>query len=486
MKYEQFLEIYNAGPQATYKLFMSLMQVNQALIKRTEQLEERLEDLEARLNNNSRNSSKPPSTDEFVKPKSQRKKSGKSSGGQKGHKGNTLKMSDTPDHRVVHTVDNCQSCGLSLEEVLPNCAEKRQVYDLPPLQVEVTEHIVQSKVCPFCGKENKACFPEQVTHPVQYGRNLKGLLVYLNQYQMLPYERLVELFSDLFNHPISEGTLYNTNRTVYEALKLTEDEIVEQLINSTTVHFDETGMRVEGKRQWMHVASTEKLTHYAYHTKRGSEATDAIGILPEFQGTAVHDFWKSYLNYKCSHALCNAHHIRELTGIMELTGQKWPQEMIDLLLEIKEAVENRKAQAKELYPKQIVAFEQKYDEILQKGFLVNPPPVKERGKRGRPKQSKAKNLLDRLQGYRKETLAFMYDFQVPFDNNLAERDLRMVKVKQKISGVFRSNYGAKMYCRIRGYISTARKNSVPVLAAIKSALEGNPFVPNLNICQRAE
>jgi hypothetical protein len=236
----------------------------------------------------------------------------------------------------------------------------------------------------------------------------------------------------------------------------------------------------------MHVASTEKLTHYAYHTKRGSEATDAIGILPEFQGTAVHDFWKSYLNYKCSHALCNAHHIRELTGIMELTGQKWPQEMIDLLLEIKEAVENRKAQAKELYPKQIVAFEQKYDEILQKGFLVNPPPVKERGKRGRPKQSKAKNLLDRLQGYRKETLAFMYDFQVPFDNNLAERDLRMVKVKQKISGVFRSNYGAKMYCRIRGYISTARKNSVPVLAAIKSALEGNPFVPNLNICQRAE
>ena len=258
------------------------------------------------------------------------------------------------------------------------------------------------------------------------------------------------------------------------------------MIHSFAAHFDETGMRVEGKRQWMHVASTEYLTHYAYHAKRGSDATDDIGILPQFQGTAVHDFWKSYLNYKCSHALCNAHHIRELTAIAESTGQQWPQEMIELLIEIKEAVEDRKTQATELKPEEHVAFEQKYDEILQKGFLVNPPPVKEKGKRGRPKQSKAKNLLDRLQDYRKETLAFMYDFQVPFDNNLAERDLRMVKVKQKISGVFRSDLGAKMYCRIRGYISTARKNSVPVLNAITSALEGNPFVPNIIDCQRAE
>lgn len=486
MKYEQFLEIYNAGPEATYKLLMSFMQVNQALTKRAEQLEERVEGLESSVNKNSRNSSKPPSTDEFVKPKSQRKKSSKSSGGQKGHKGKTLEISDTPDHRVVHSADNCGGCGSSLDEVQPDHVERRQVYDLPPLQVEVTEHLVENKICPCCGKQNKACFPEQVNHPVQYGNNIKGLLIYLNQYQLLPYERLVELFSDLFNHPISEGTLYNTNLAVYEALESTENEIVEQLIHSTAVHFDETGMRVEGKRQWMHVASTENLTHYAYHAKRGSDATDDIGILPEFNGTAVHDYWKSYLNYKCSHALCNAHHIRELTGIAESTGQQWPQEMIDLLLEIKEEVEDRKAKAIELTPEELAAFEQKYNEILQKGFLVNPPPVKEKGKRGRPKQSKAKNLLDRLQEHRDETLAFMYDFQVPFDNNLAERDLRMVKVKQKISGVFRSDFGAKMYCRIRGYISTARKNSAPVLNAIKSALEGKPFVPDLNICQRAE
>ena len=480
MKYEQFLEVYHAGPKATYELFMSIIQVNAILVKRTDELDKQIQDVQAKLHKNSRNSSKPPSSDEFVKPKSQRKKSGKPTGGQKGHEGHTLKMSDSPDHRVVHTVDTCQGCGYTLEKVLPESVEKRQVFDLPPLQVEVTEHLAQSKLCPCCGKKSKACFPEQVTHPVQYGNNVKGLLVYLNQYQMVPYERLAELMGDVFNHPVSEGTLYNVNRVVYEALEPVEDEIVKQLIGSPVAHVDETGLRVEGKRQWMHVTSTERLTHYAYHGKRGSEATDSIGILPAFQGTAVHDFWKSYLNYKCFHALCNAHHLRELTGIMELTSQKWPQEMINLLLEIKANVDEKKMEKHtELGPGIRANYEARYDEILKKGFLVNPPPVKEKGKRGRPKQGKARNMLNRLQEYRRETLAFMYDFRVPFDNNLAERDLRMVKVKQKISGVFRSSQGAKMFCRIRGYISTARKNSVPVLASIKHALEGNPFVPEL-------
>ena len=219
--------------------------------------------------------------------------------------------------------------------------------------------------------------------------------------------------------------------------------------------------------------------YYAYHSKRGSTATDAIGILPEYQGISVHDFWKSYLNYKCDHALCNAHHLRELTGIMELTGQQWPQEMIDLLLEIKATVEKRRATAFRLEPEELQSFEIRYDLIVAKGFQANPPPVKEKGKRGRVKQGKTRNMLNRLQEYRRETLAFMYDFQVPFDNNQAERDLRMMKVKQKISGVFRSDLGAKMFCRIRGYVSTARKNSIPVLVAIKSALEGKPFVLEL-------
>ena len=482
MKYEQFLELYNAGPEPVYKLLLSIIETNKALVDKVSSLsqqvalqDERIKELESQLNKNSRNSSKPPSTDEFVKPKSQRKKSGKSSGGQKGHKGHHLKMSDHPDRSIVHTVKSCLGCGKTLEGISQVRAERRQVYDIPLPKVEVVEHLVESKVCPCCGMHNKASFPDGVTHPVQYGKNLKGLLVYLNQYQLLPYERLVELMHDLFGHTISEGTLFNTNRTVYEALKTAEEGIVEQLIASSVIHVDETGMRGEGKRQWVHVVATTKLTHYAYHAKRGSDATDEIAILPGFKGTAVHDFWKSYLNYKCEHALCNAHHLRELTGIMELTGQKWPQEMIELLLKIKDTVTEKE----KLAPHEISSFETEYDRIVAKGFSENPPPVKEKGKRGRTKQGRARNMLNRLHEYRRETLAFMYDPQVPFDNNLAERDLRMLKVKQKISGVFRSELGAKMFCRIRGYISTARKNSVSVLDAIKSALAGKPFVPEL-------
>lgn len=482
MKYEQFLEFYNAGPEPVYKLLLSIIETNKVLMDKVSSLsqqvaiqDERIKELESQLNKNSRNSSKPPSSDEFVKPKSQRKKSGKSSGGQKGHKGHHLKISDNPDRSIVHTVKSCFGCGKTLEDIPSARTDRRQVYDIPPPKVEVIEHLVESKVCPCCGTHNKAFFPDGVTHTVQYGDNLKGFLVYLNQYQLLPYERLVELMHDLFGHTVSEGTLFNTNRTVYEALKTAEEEIVEQLIAASVVHVDETGMRVEGKRQWVHVVATPNLTHYAYHAKRGSKATDEIAILPGFKGTAVHDFWKSYLNYKCDHALCNVHHLRELTGIMELTGQTWPQEMIDLLLKIKDNV----AEKENLEPDEINSFETEYDRIVAKGFLENPPPIKEKGKRGRTKQSRARNMLNRLHEYRRETLAFMYDPHVPFDNNLAERDLRMLKVKQKISGVFRSDLGAKMFCRIRSYISTARKNSVPVLDAIKSALAGKPFVPEL-------
>lgn len=222
MNYEQFLEIYHAGPEATYKLFISIVQVNILLSKRTDKLDEQIQGLEDRLNKNSRNSSKPPSTDEFVKPKSQRKKSGKPSGGQKGHKGHTLKMSAQPDHSITHAVKTCHGCGSTLEGVAVDSIEKRQVFDLPPLQIEVTEHLVQSKICPFCGEKNKSSFPEGITQPAQYGNRLKAFLVYLNQYQMLPYERLVELFNDVFNHSISEGTLYNANRFAYEALETTE------------------------------------------------------------------------------------------------------------------------------------------------------------------------------------------------------------------------------------------------------------------------
>ena len=295
---------------------------------------------------------------------------------------------------------------------------------------------------------------------------------------MIPYERAVEFISDVYGHQLSEATVFNANCAIYEALESAEQKIISQLIASPVVHLDETEMRIVNSRQWVHVVSNDKCTHYAHHSKRGNEATDEIGVLPSIEGTAVHDHWKPYYNYNFSHALCNAHHLRELTGILELTEQQWPQEMIDLLLEIKDAVDKTKTIAHKFNPDDIKDFELRYDEIIAKGYSENPPPTEPSvKKRGRKKQSKARNMLNRLENHKSEVLAFMHHFNVPFDNNLAERDLRMIKVKQKISGVFRSDLGAKIFCRVRGYISTARKNSIPVLGAIKTALDDNPFVP---------
>jgi transposase len=352
MKYEQFLEIYQAGPEAVYQLVSGIIETKMMFMDKVASLsqqvalqEERIKELEAQFKKNSRNSSKPPSSDEFIKPKSQRKKSGKPSGGQKGHKGDTLKMTNTPDNIVHHRVKTCQGCGHSLEEVQPQGVERRQVFDLPPLKIKITEHQTESKVCPYCGLKNKASFPEGVGLPVQYGDNLKAFLVYLNQYQMTPYKRAAELIQDVYGHRLSQGTLFNAIGAAYEALEPVEEEIINLLVGASVVHVDETGIRVLDQRQWLHVISTETLTYYAHHEKRGSKATDEIGILPRFKGVSVHDFWKPYFKYDCGHALCNAHHLRELTGILELNQQKWPQEMIELLLEIKATVDERKPTA---------------------------------------------------------------------------------------------------------------------------------------------
>jgi len=479
MKREDILSVYVAGPEAVIKLINSLTATIAKLEEQVIELKERVKTLEDRLNKNSHNSSKPPSTDNFVRVKSQRQKSGKPVGGQKGHPGHTLKMVDNPEHTVIHGVSVCKRCGKSLETVEATTYERHQVFDLPPIKVEVTEHRAESKICPYCGCLNKATFSKEAQRPVQYGPRLRSIGIYLSQYQLLPYERISELFADLFGHQLSQATLVNANKTAYEVLEPVEEEIKQQVIASPVAHFDETGLYINGKREWLHVASAEKLTYYAAHPKRGHEATDEIGILPEFQGTAVHDFWKPYLRYLCHHALCNAHHLRDLTGILEQDKQEWPKEMIDLLLKIKEDVEEKKAIANQLEPVQIKSFEEKYDQIIQKGLAENPPPITldQPKRRGRKKQSKAKNLLDRLKKYRQETLAFMYDFSIPFDNNQAERDIRMMKVQQKISGTFRSSQGAKDFCRIRGYISTLRKNFLSVIDAIQSALEGNPFIP---------
>ncbi|NLZ54024.1 MAG: IS66 family transposase [Thermoanaerobacteraceae bacterium] len=485
MKKEQFLLLCRTNPEEVFKLVTTMGETISALMAQVETLNNQVDalkveikELKARLDKNSRNSNKPPSTDEFIKPKSQRKKSGKKTGGQKGHKGHTMKMSQTPDEIIIHKTKDCQDCGHRLDGINHDSVERRQVFDLPSLKIFVTEHRSETVTCPCCGKKNKAGFPEGVTQNVQYCNNLRALLVYLNQYQLVPYNRAAEFIEDICGCSLSEATIYNAIEATYEQLGPVETEIINRLVGSDVVNVDESGGRVEAKRQWLHVASTPTLTHYKWHPKRGHVATDEIGILPQIEGILVHDYWKPFYKYSCGHSLCNIHNIRELTGIFDLTGQTWTQEMIELLLEIKERVDEQKLLSAALNPNEIADFEKRYDLIVAQGYRANPPPESVK-KRGRKKQGKARNMLNRLSSHRHEVLAFMRDFRVPFENNLAERDIRMVKVKQKISGVFRSTRGADMFCRIRSYISTARKNSVPAFEAIKVALDGKPIIPEL-------
>lgn len=485
MKKEQFIALCKNDPEEVFKLFCvmgetitTLQSQVVALNEQVHFLQAEVKELKARLQQNSKNSNKPPSSDEFFKPKSRRKKSGKKTGGQKGHPGHTLKMSDNPDRIIVHRERTCSGCGCSLANQVAEGKERRQVFDLPPPKIEVTEHVGETLCCPGCGQLNKAQFPPAVTQPVQYGPGLLAQLVYFNQYQLIPYNRVAEFVYDIYGLNLSEATIYNAIKTVYDSLEPVENIIIEQLLDSDVLNVDETGMRVENKRQWLHVASTDTLTYYKWHPKRGSKATDAIGILPNYEGIITHDYWKSYYNYSCAHSLCNVHNIRELTGIFELTGEKWAQDMIELLLEIKERVDELKQVPRALSSAEKDLFLKRYDDIVAAGYLANPPPEAVK-KRGRPKQGKVRNMLNRLSLHRHEVLAFMEDYRVDFDNNLAERDLRMMKLKQKISGVFRSAKGADMFCRIRSYISTSRKNSVPAFSAITDALHGRPFIPEV-------
>lgn len=499
MTREDIQAVYAQGPEAVIawveSLWARITEQQEQMRAQQEQLQAqqelivaltaRVKDLEDRLAKDSHNSSKPPSSDGFQKKtRSLRTESGRPSGGQKGHPGSTLRLVETPDRVVPHSPTQCAGCGASLVRTPIQDYERRQVFDLPPLRLEVTEHRAEVKACPCCGQETKGAFPDGVRQSVQYGERVKALGVYLIEYQLIPYDRTEEIFADVFNSTVGEGTLHRAIINCYAGLAHTEEQIKQGIREAAVAHFDETGLYVAGKRQWAHAASTERLTHYGRHARRGSAATESIGILPRFQGTAVHDGLSLYWQYRaCAHGLCNAHHLRELTFIAEQHGQPWAGDMKALLLEIKAGVEQGKAAgAARRTDDPAPAFEQRYQAILDEGFAANPPadPVDAPKKRGRKKQSPAKNLLDRLSAHREAVLAFMYDFRVPFDNNLVERDLRMIKVQQKVSGCFRSSEGADYFCRIRGYISTVKKQGGKVLAAIEGIFKGMPFVPQLN------
>ena len=462
-------------------LILSMQEQMLSMHEQMAKMAAELQSLRDQLSKNSRNSGKPPSSDGYAKPqpKSLRPKGERKSGGQPDHAGHTLERVSDPDHVVLHPAESCAKCGTDLTGMPTNVIEKRQVFDLSLLRFEVTEHQAEVKSCPGCGCSAKGKFPAEVTQPTQYGSRMKALAVYLSNYQMLPLARLCELFADLTGHAPSESLILTACETVAEKIVPSLAAIREQLIASPVVHCDETGQRVKGRLRWLHSVSTGRLTFYSTHPKRGQEAMRAIGILPHFRGRAVHDALASYFQFEqCAHALCNVHHLRELKFMEENYPQTWMAPMANLLLEIKDEVEAAPPGWTSLPQERLAHYERRYEALLQCGFAANPPPPEmSPKKRGRKKQLPPKNLLDRLSKYRNETLAFMRDFRVPFDNNLAERDLRMMKQKQKISGTFRTQQGAETFCAARSYISTTRKQGHAVLDAIHDALLGKPFMP---------
>lgn len=456
-----------------------LLQIIERQAEMIARLETRITELERQVNKNSQNSHRPPSSDGLTKvrrTKSERSSTTRSTGGQPGHPGHHLSFSLHPDVQEVHPLTNCPSCGDSLASLPIVGYQKRQVWDLPPLSLQVTEHQAEQKICPCCQKKVTATFPSHVTHSVQYGTRIQALLAYLHHAQLLPYARTVELFRDVFHHSISEGTIANVVRRAYEALAPLEQIIKETVLVSPVLHVDETGMDVWPKRQWVHVYSTKKETYYAIHPKRGKEAINDIGLLPMYKGTAIHDAWQAYFPYtNCSHALCNAHILRELTFLYEHEQQDWAKSVHDLLIEMKRTKEGYESLGISPSEQEIASLETRFDDLIVEGCEKNPvqfsPETLKR--KGSKKQSPSRNLLDRLQLHRDKVLRFFRETAIPFDNNQAERDLRMMRVKEKISGLFRSEEGAKAFCRTRTFVSTVRKQGLGILASLQKALEGS-------------
>ncbi|OEU65238.1 MAG: hypothetical protein BA863_01230 [Desulfovibrio sp. S3730MH75] len=465
------LGIAKTNPETLVDIIMLLQEQVQTLTLRVTQLEEQ-------INKNSRNSSKPPSSDGLKKPepktKSLRKQSGKKPGGQKGRKGHNLEKAEDPDYIIHIPVTSC-TCNADLSDVPVNKYDCRQVFELPEPKLEVIEYQSEIKICPQCGQAVKALFPEGVNAPVQYGPRFRGMLVYMQNQHFIPADRLSQLVSDLYGTSVSVATILNASWRSYNKLAHFEESLIDALTDSKILHVDESGVRTAEKLYWLHSASTELLTFYGVHEKRGCEAMDHFDILPNFHGRLIHDFWKPYFNYDCEHGLCNPHLLRELTFLFEQQDQIWAKKMFDLLLNMNNFVEEQNDQ---LTLKQKDPWLKQFHEILSEGWAANPLPKKpKKKKRGRPAKTKSQNLLVRFGDFEDSILAFLHDVNVPFSNNLAEQDIRMIKVRLKISGCFRTIQGAEYFARIRSYLSTARKQGRNILDSITSAIKGNPFQP---------
>ena len=439
----------------------------------------RVAELEARLGKNSRNSSKPPSSDGLGKPapKSLRKPSGRKPGKQQGDPGFRLQPREVPDEVRTHVPTGCLGCGADLTDSPVVGVETRQVFDLPVIELIAIEHRAQRCEC-ACGAVTRAAFPAEATAPTCYGPGVAALAVYLLGRQHLPVERAAECLQEAFGAAVSTGWL--SSLLPNAAARLDGFLVIarEQLAAASVAHFDETGGRVAGKLHWIHVACNDTWTLLHPGSKRGRVAMDAAGVLPDFRGIAMHDGLVLYRQYdKAQHGLCNAHHLRELAGIAELTGQEWPTKLAELLVELHVAVELAKANGKKKLPaRRLASFGKRYDTLIAEGKQLNPPPPRT-GKRGRPALGPAGSLLARLATHRADVLRFATDFTVPFDNNQAERDVRMVKLQQKISGGWRSSTGAEAFLDVRSYLGTARKNGQSAMAVLRDLFTGQPWIP---------
>ena len=439
----------------------------------------RVAELEARLGKNSRNSSKPPSSDGLAKPapKSLRRASGRRPGKQQGGQGFRLQPRAVPDEVRTHAPTDCRGCGADLSDAPVVGTEVRQVFDLPVIELIAIEHRAQRREC-SCGAVTRAQFPAEATAATCYGPGVAALATYLLGRQHLPVERAAECLEEAFGAAVSTGWLSSLLPNAAARLDGFLAVAREQLAAAQVAHFDETGGRVAGRLHWIHVACTETWTLFHLNPKRGRVAMDAAGVLPTFTGVAVHDGLVVYRQYdQASHGLCNAHHLRELAGIAELTGQAWPTKLAELLVELHVAVQIAKDSGASSFPaRRLATFGKRYDTLIGEGNKLNPPPPPT-GKRGRPARGPAGSLLARLETHRADVLRFATDFRVPFDNNQAERDVRMVKLQQKISGGWRSETGAHAFLDVRSYLSTARKHGQSAMVVLRDLFTGQPWIP---------
>jgi transposase len=447
-------------------LILDLFDRVDALMQTAQAMQHRIDALESQLRKDSHNSHKPPSSDGFKKvPRSLRKSSGRKPGGQVGHGGSTLKFAQQPDVVITHPLaSRCERCGQRLQTggLTPI---RRQVIDVIKPVIQVTEHQGFETHC-NCGQYHCSAFPVEAAAPVQYGPVIRGTLVYLTQQQLLPMVRTTQVLEDLYGVTLSAGTVQTCIAQAAGELTATYERIARAIQQQPVVHFDETGQRAQARLRWLHVAGTARLTWYFTHNKRGQLAMNEARILPGFKGVAVHDGWASYRDYDCTHALCNAHHLRELIYLEETTRQPWTRAMIDFLCAAKQEAEQARNRQISISRKRLAHLRQSYESILRMGERDNPLSRIRKGARGRVKQTPAVNLLKRLRQHREDVLRFLEDLAVPFDNNQAERDIRMPKLKQKTSGCFRTITGADAFAVIRSYTATLRKQGRDVFDAL--------------------